>query len=272
MAPDDPVTKAVVLARGLGTRMRAADPHAPGGAMPAADAGVKAMIAVGRPFLDYLLGALADAGFREICLVIGPEHDIIRDHVRALDPRRVAVSFAVQEQAVGTADALLAARAFAGDTSVLVVNADNYYPVEVLTAMRTLGEPGLPAFGRAALLRDSNLTPERIRAFAWLDIDRDGYLARIVEKPGDALPAPDAGDVSVSMNCWRFEAGIFRACRDVPKSARGEFELPEAVQYGIGSLGLRFRAVPFHVGVLDLSSRGDIAEVARRLAGVRVDL
>lgn len=42
----------------------------------AADAGVKAMISVGRPFLDHVISALADAGFTDVCLVIGPEHDI----------------------------------------------------------------------------------------------------------------------------------------------------------------------------------------------------
>jgi glucose-1-phosphate thymidylyltransferase len=39
-----------------------------------AASGVKAMISFGRPFLDYVLSALADAGIAEVCLVIGPEH------------------------------------------------------------------------------------------------------------------------------------------------------------------------------------------------------
>ena len=57
-------TRAVVLARGLGKRMRAADATAvldPAQAA-AADAGMKAMIpigAAGHPFLDYVLSGLA---------------------------------------------------------------------------------------------------------------------------------------------------------------------------------------------------------------------
>jgi len=57
------IEKAVILARGLGTRMRKADSAArldPTQAA-AADTGIKAMIPVGRPFLDYVLSALADA-------------------------------------------------------------------------------------------------------------------------------------------------------------------------------------------------------------------
>src|SRR5688500_18497011 len=62
-------TKAVILARVLGTRMRAPDGAAALAAdqAAAADTGVKAMIPVGRPFLDYVLSGLADAGFTRGC-------------------------------------------------------------------------------------------------------------------------------------------------------------------------------------------------------------
>ena len=70
------------------------------------------------------------------------------------------------------------------------------------------------------------------------------------------------------MNCWRFDARIFDACRDVPRSARGEFELPEAV--GLAARrGVRFKALSAVGPVLDLSRRADTADVERRLAGVR---
>lgn len=242
----------------------------------AADAGMKAMIPIGRPFLDFVLSALADAGFTEACLVIGPEHDIVRRHYGSIPMGRIRVRFAIQEQPIGTANAVLAAEAFTDGESFLVLNSDNYYPVEVLRAMRHLAEPGLPAFDREELIRQGNIPAERIRAYALLKIDANGYLEDIVEKPSspeaDAARAIDETHAWISMNCWRFDAGIFRACREVPKSPRSEFELPQAVQYGIRALGLCLKTIPFRTGVLDLSYRGDVAEVARRLAGVRVEL
>ncbi|MGH7485528.1 MAG: nucleotidyltransferase family protein, partial [Steroidobacteraceae bacterium] len=92
-------TKLVVLARGLGTRMRTASP---GDALDddqrsAADAGLKAMISIDRPFLDYALSAYADAGLREVCLVVGPEHDAIRDYYSSVRTNRLSISFAIQE-------------------------------------------------------------------------------------------------------------------------------------------------------------------------------
>lgn len=274
-APTKEITKAVILARGLGKRMRSHDAtvELEDSQSRAADSGVKAMIPVGRPFLDFVLSALADAGFTQACLVIGPEHTAIREYYARIPARRIRISFAIQEEPVGTANALLAAQSFSGGESFLALNSDTYYPVEVFRALRTLGEPGLPAFESEALVRESNISRERILGYALLKINHAGYLEQIVEKP-DTMPstAADGGEVFISMNCWRFAPEIFQACREVPRSRRGEFELPEAVQFALSPLGLRFKTVPFHSGILDLSYRGDIAEVARRLAGVRVEL
>ena len=74
------------------------------------------------------------------------------------------------------------------------------------------------------------------------------------------------------MNLWRFSPRIFEACRRVSPSARGERELPQAVGWAIASLGERFRALPCEEGVLDLSTRSDVASVSNRLRGVAVRL
>jgi len=267
--------KAVILSRGLGKRMRQADEHATVDAQQAAVAeqGIKAMIPIGRPFLDYVLSALADAGCDDVCLVIGPEHSAIREYyARPGLLERVRLSFATQDEPIGTADAILACEPFVKKDRFLVMNADNYYPVAAYTALRDLEEPGLVAFARDALLADGRIAAERIMRFALLDIDDSGYLRRIVEKPDDAT-ARTMGDAAlVSMNVWAFDAGIFEPCRTVALSPRGELELPVAVQHAIDAYGCRFRAVTMHAPVLDLSSRSDIAGVAAALAEVDVRL
>lgn len=234
----------------------------------AADSGVKGMIPFRRPFLDYVLSALADAGCTDVCLVIGPGASIIRDHYVDHPTTRVRVSYAIQQDALGTADAVLAARAFAASDPFLVMNSDNYYPVDVLRALAALDGPGLPAFQRAALVAQSNIDPARVRSFAMLTIDANGDLVDIVEKPDAVTFARLDDDVPVSMNCWRFDASIFAACERIPPSPRGELELPNAVRYAVRTMGVRFRTIPVAAAVLDLSSREDIAEVERRLAHV----
>jgi len=265
------VTKAVVLARGLGTRMRAEDGAATldDAQRAAAARGVKAMIPIGRPFLDYALSALADAGCTDVCLVIGPEHTDIRDYfMRQSPPERVRVSFAVQEEPRGTADAMLAAEAFAAGDRVLMVNSDNYYPASALAALRAVPGSGLLGFEREALVREGNIEAARVLRYALLALDADGTLARIVEKPDAAAAQALGAEALVSMNAWVFTPVIYEACRRVRPSPRGELEVQDAVRIAIEELGERFAVVRVAAGVLDLSSRGDIASVRDRLARV----
>lgn len=267
--------RAVILARGLGTRLRRADGGAALDAAQAraADAGLKPLFPVnGRPLLDYALSELADAGLTDVALVVAPDHEAVRRHYEQDSPPvRVRVAYVVQQAPIGTADAVLAVEAWSGGEPFLVMNGDNIYPAHALRPLAALGEPGLPAFDAADLVRTSNIPGERIDSFAILDIDDDGYLRGIVEKPGASAPPashlPPRASRLVSMNCWRFDARIFDACRGVPRSARGEFELPEAVALACRR-GVRFRAFPARGPVLDLSSRGDAGDLARRLAGV----
>jgi glucose-1-phosphate thymidylyltransferase len=272
---NDSHLKAVILARGLGTRMRQPEPRAAlsGEQASIAATGLKAMIptAAGRPFLDYVLTSLADAGYTDIGLVIGPEHQVVRDYYARVAPQRLRITFAEQQHPKGTADAVLAAETFVDGGPFLVLNADNLYPVDVLVGMDRLGEPGLPGFSARALLADGQIPPERLARFAVLDVGADGYLRRVIEKPDAVTLATFGPDPVISMNLWRFDAAIFDACRGIAPSPRGELELQAAVQVAI-ERGTRFKVFPVQAAVLDLSSRGDIAAVAERLKEMKVDL
>jgi glucose-1-phosphate thymidylyltransferase len=262
--------KAVILARGLGKRMRAAASSVTTLTQEqaqVAENGIKGMIPVGRPFLDYCIHALADAGCKLICLVNGPEHRLIREYYEKLRTNRVTISFAIQQQPLGTADALRAATEFVGTDCFLTVNSDNYYPVEALRRLRMLGAPGLVGFERAGLIENGNIDEDRLRSYAVLHVNNKSELEWIEEKPVSV----DATAL-ISMNCWAFTSAIFRACAAIGPSARGEYEIPSAVQYATESLGERFRVIPFRGGVLDLSTRADVASVTRHLQNCTVAL
>lgn len=260
--------KAVLLARGLGSRMKHDDAARLSDTQAAAAAsGAKGMMPIGtRPFLDYVLSALADAGCDSVCLVVAPDHSAIRDHYDG-KRSRLRIKYAVQPIADGTAHAVLSAQEYAGRDAFLVLNSDNLYPAPVLRSLVDLHEPGLPAYERDALITESGFPAERVASFAALEIDGDGYLTRIVEKPGRDYFDAAGPRALVSMNVWRFDARIFDACRDVPLSARGEYELPEAVGLAV-QRGVKFKTFRAGGAVLDLSRRSDVALVSARLAGV----
>ncbi len=279
--------KAVLLARGLGSRMKQEGPSTSPGASDvaltpeqsaAAAAGAKGMMPIGnpstslgasglRPFLDYVLSALADAGCTRVCVVVAPDHSAIRNYYAAIRPSRLAIEYAVQPTADGTARAVQTAHAFAGRDSFLVLNSDNLYPAPVLRALADLDGPGLPAYAVESLVNESGFPRERVIGFAAIEVDERGHLTRIVEKPGRDYYDAAGSRALISMNVWRFDERIFDACRDVPLSARGEYELPEAVGLAV-SRGETYRTFRASGAVLDLSRRSDVALVNERLAGM----
>ncbi len=234
----------------------------------AADAGLKAMMPVGRPFVDYLLSALADAGIERACLVIAPDAAGIRSHFADSARRRVQVELAEQARPLGTADAVLAAESFTAGEPFLLMNGDNLYTAPVLVRLARCPEPATAAFSRAALTRGGTIPADRIERFALLEADADGYLRRIVEKPTPELLGGFGPEARVSMNCWRFDRRVFDVCRTVGPSPRGELELPLAVQRAIDTGAFPVRVLPADEPVLDLSSRVDVPAVTTRLQSI----
>lgn len=254
------ITKAVILARGLGTRMRAGNENIKLNSEQAeiAKLGVKTLmpIAGNRTFLDFVLDNLRQAGFKEICLVIGDEHEILKDFCRKNN-----LEFAIQKEPIGTANAVYSAQKFVGKDNFLTLNSDNLYPIEVLQRLQNSETAGLIAFHQEGLIKESNISAEKIKKFAIVDFDEKGNLRKVVEKPEFI----NENQVFVSMNAWIFTPKIFTACEKIEKSERGEFELTTAVQYAIENLDEIFKVETYNGGVLDLSSREDIAKVIEKL-------
>lgn len=264
------ITTAVVLARGLGTRMRAES--AAGSALDSAQAaaarsGHKALMPIGdHRLIDYSLSAMADAGVRRAVLVVAPEHRDFVEHLEAVAPQRLRVELAVQDEPRGTAHAVASARETVGDEPFLMVNGDNVYPAEGLAAILAQDGDALLGFDRAALIEHSNIPAERIAAFA-LVREEDGALVDIIEKP-DAATAAAAGEHAlVSMNCFAFTPRIFEACAAIEPSPRGELEIVDAVRR-LESV----RVLPVAGGVIDLSRREDVGAVEALLADREVRL
>jgi dTDP-glucose pyrophosphorylase len=264
------VRQAIILARGLGTRMRAPGATLDADTAAVADSGIKALIAIDRPFLDYVLGNLADVGVNRVILVVGPDQDALRRYYGTLSTTRITIEFAIQAHPLGTAQALLAAETAVADGPFLVINSDNHYPRRALAALAHYANPGLIGFRRSGLLL-GNIPAERIARFAAINVDSSGNLERIIEKPETNVLARMESDPMVSMNCWCFTAEIFAACRMVRPSARGELELPDAVSHELAR-GQQLRVIESREPVLDLSCRDDISAVRQALSGQQVAL
>lgn len=228
-----------------------------------------------RPFLDYVLSELADAGFVDVALVVAPaptdgRPQPLREYYAGDGtPSRVRISFVEQDEARGTAHAVAAAASWIGERPFVVLNADNLYGVPALAALRAASGPALPVYERDDLVQSSGIPPERVGSFALLEVTPDGHLADIVEKPGSEAVEAAGPHALISMNCWRGDGAVLQACRDVPVSLRGEYELPSAIRLAIAR-GTRIQAIPAQGPVLDLSRQEDVPFVVAQLRQVEV--
>jgi D-glycero-alpha-D-manno-heptose 1-phosphate guanylyltransferase len=115
LSPDQ--ITAVVLAGGLGTRVRSVAPGIP-----------KPMIPVeGRPFLEWIISYLAGQGIRRVIVSTGYQAEMIERHFTARPPREAVVRCVREGRALGTAGgARLAIRSGGWDsTAWLILNGDS---------------------------------------------------------------------------------------------------------------------------------------------------
>jgi D-glycero-alpha-D-manno-heptose 1-phosphate guanylyltransferase len=117
--------EAIVLAGGLGTRLRAAVPDLP---KPMAPVG-------GRPFLEHLLDYWVRQGVTRFVLSVGFKRETVAAHFGPAH-RGVPVAYAIEDRPRGTGGGLLLARAaLAAAGSFLVLNGDTFFEVS-LEALR----------------------------------------------------------------------------------------------------------------------------------------
>jgi MurNAc alpha-1-phosphate uridylyltransferase len=127
-------TKAMVLAAGLGLRMRPLTDHMPKPLVPVA----------GQPLLDHVLDKLADAGVTEAIVNVHYLPDQIIDHVATRERPRVTISDE-RDLVLGTGGAVVKALPLLGAEPFYHLNADTMWIDGVRPNLARLAEAFDPA-------------------------------------------------------------------------------------------------------------------------------
>ena len=105
--------KAIILAGGLGTRLKKRLPDTP-----------KVMAPIsGRPFLEYLLDKLISNKIEDVVLSVGYKANVIESHFKK-SYKGLRIQYAYEDNPLGTGGAIMNALEFINENSVLILNGD----------------------------------------------------------------------------------------------------------------------------------------------------
>jgi bifunctional UDP-N-acetylglucosamine pyrophosphorylase/glucosamine-1-phosphate N-acetyltransferase len=233
----------VILAAGMGTRMKSARP--------------KVMHAVaGRPILGHVIAAMRDAGVERVVVVIAPGMDDVRAYAQALGAETV-----VQDKQLGTGHAALCARQALGDFGgpILINNGD--MPLAQPQMMReSIASAETHGFSVVAF------RPADPAAYGRVILSGDGLLDRIVEFK-DATAAERAVDLCCAGTYGAADARKFFAwaARLGNQNVQGEYYLPEVA--GIAKAdGVRSSVtIADEIAVMGVNSRAELADAEAQM-------
>ncbi len=191
--------KGLVLSGGAGTRLR-----------PITHTSAKQLVPVAnKPVLFYGLEAMRAAGIEEVGIVVGETQDEIKAAVGDGGRFGLSVTYLPQEAPLGLAHAVLIAEEFLGDAPFVMYLGDNLLKEGIAPFVHAFDEHHPDAL----ILLQKVADP---RAYGIAELDGDGHVARLVEKPAE--PRSDLALVGV----YLFTSAVFASVKAIKPSARGE--------------------------------------------------
>jgi len=115
-----PIKEAIILAGGLGTRLRSAVPDLPKCMAPVA----------GKPFLHYVISYYQSQGIEKFIFSLGYMHEIIEEFLS----RELLISnyqLSIEEEPLGTGGAIRLGCEKATKKTVLVLNGDTFFKIKI---------------------------------------------------------------------------------------------------------------------------------------------
>jgi len=198
------IKKVVIQAAGKGTRFKELTKDQP-----------KHLLEInGRPFLYYQMIDLLRAGFTEMILVVGYKAEQFEAFVNKYKfPSQIVNQFIKVPEKYGTACAVLAAEELIKGENFVSIAGDGLFTDSDIKSMIIDDD-----YNYIAGLPVDN--PER---YGVLKVDEQDYLQEIVEKPAEFV-----GNL-VNTAFYKFTPEIFKKLKQIKKSARGEYEIVDAI-------------------------------------------
>jgi len=199
--------KGLILSGGRGTRLR-----------PLTYTSAKQLVPVAnKPVLFYGIEALAQAGIKEIGIVVGDTQAEIRAAVGDGSAWGVSITYIEQDAPRGLAHAVLISESFIGGEPFVMYLGDNLLNKGITNFVEVFVREKPAAQILLARVPDPQM-------FGVAELS-EGRVVKLVEKPAE--PKSDLALVGVYM----FSPEVFDAVKSIRPSLRNELEITDAIQH-----------------------------------------
>jgi bifunctional UDP-N-acetylglucosamine pyrophosphorylase/glucosamine-1-phosphate N-acetyltransferase len=242
---NNPIIKidVVILAAGLGTRMKSSKPKV-------------LHELLGKPMVEYILDAVKDLCTDPSVIVVGNQADLVKQTLG--DKAR----FVLQEPQLGTADAVKSAREMLQGKSDIVLVANSDFPLITSNTYRELVEKHLAS---KSVMTISTVVEENPRGFGRIVRDAKGRICRIVEEKAASLDELKITELNSNPYCFQAD-WLWDALDKVEKSAVGEYYLTDLVEIAYQQDALvEAREITDKEEAIGINTRIHLAEALRIL-------
>lgn len=200
--------KGLILCAGKGSRLYPFTRSYPKSLLPVANA----------PLLHACIDKLVEQQITEIGIVIHPSQEtLIRASLEYVKRWNADFTYICQHEPKGIANAVLLAQSFIGTHSFIMLLGDNLISI----SLSELRERAEAEGNHATLLLGEVDTPED---YGIAEV-KDNRIIRLEEKP----QAPKSNQAV--LGAYVFTPILFEAARKIKASARGEYEITDAIQW-----------------------------------------
>lgn len=209
--------KGVILAGGLGTRL-----------LPLTTVTNKHLLPVyDKPMVYYPLQTLVKAGVKDIMIISGPEHAGHFLHLLGSGKSfGVRLSYELQDEPGGIAQALGLAESFADGGAVAAILGDNIYEDDLSQSIAGFGHAPVGAHVFLKSVDD----PKR---FGVAEVAGDKII-NIIEKPAEPI-----SNLAVT-GCYLYDEKVFQIIKTLKPSGRGELEITDVNNYYVSQGQMKF--------------------------------
>ncbi|MEQ1823406.1 MAG: sugar phosphate nucleotidyltransferase [Fimbriimonadaceae bacterium] len=198
--------KGVILAAGKGSRLFPVTQRIPKPLLPLAN----------RPTMAYAFDRLIEMGITDICVIVGDNEDVMKQALGTGSEFGVSLTFARQMEPKGLAHALGFAKTFCGQDAFCMYLGDAIYSDSLAPFCARFKESGCANLNLVKSVED----PSR---FGVANVDGE-RIVKLVEKPAN----PESNLAMAGL--YFFGPEIWTVLDDLKPSARGEFEITDAIQ------------------------------------------